>query len=241
MNKAVAKTAPNIPVTEVMVESYQLVVGFEVNHPNAYVNGIHILNNDYGHAFFYLTKNGMVKKFFSFGPVGSGKDGWLNKGNSRNSTPNAWNTGAPKKDGYATSREGTATYPISEVTKNFRFTLDAHEFEVILKETERIIQQIYARKQDYTAWINDTCAETARDIIKKGYPSIPEGSGAVDAGVGVKITAVNPYRWYHNMKSMGLSEMVTKGNKMALDRLNDAMHAANNYNRRFSPPPDPLL
>jgi hypothetical protein len=52
---------------EVTLDSYYLVVGFEVNFPKAFVNQVHDLHVDYGHAFFYLVKNSKIEKSFSFG------------------------------------------------------------------------------------------------------------------------------------------------------------------------------
>jgi hypothetical protein len=178
----IVKTAKNEPVTTVNIEYYQLIVGLEVNKPNAFVNNTQILNIDYGHAFFYLTKNGMVKKFFSFGPKGDGKKGKAH-----------------------VHRIGNPLYVIGEITRLYRFSLSQGEFDVISKETDRISAEITSGRQKYTAMVNDTCAETAYDIIVKGYPSIPNGTGPVDAvGWAPNISAVNPYMWNHKMKSLGL-------------------------------------
>jgi hypothetical protein len=180
----VVQTAKNEPVTTVNIEYYQLIVGFEVNKPNAFVNNTQILDIDYGHAFFYLTKNGIVKKFFSFGPMGGGKKGKAHA-----------------------HRKGNPSYDIGEQTRLFRFSLSSGEFDTISKETDKITADIISEKQKYTAMVNDTCAETAYDIIVKGYSSIPNGTGPVDAvGWAPNISAVNPYMWHHNLKKAGVKE-----------------------------------
>lgn len=47
---------------------YSLVVGFEVKNPVAFSGGVHDLNQDYGHMFYYLVDNdGKVADVFSFG------------------------------------------------------------------------------------------------------------------------------------------------------------------------------
>ena len=192
---ATVSTAKNQPVTTVTMEYYQLIIGFEVNYPKAFVNGTQILDIDYGHAFFYLTKNGIVKKFFSFGP----------------------RTGGKKNKTYA-HRLGNSLYAISEMTRLFKFSLSKQEFDVIAKETDKISAEINSGRQKYTAMVNDTCAETARDIIVKGFKSVPEGTGPVDAvGWAPNISAVNPYKWHHNMVSAGLKQNVLIANSQGWD------------------------
>lgn len=41
---------------EVKVDEYYVVVGFEVNVPDAFINGTQDVGIDYGHAFFMLLK-----------------------------------------------------------------------------------------------------------------------------------------------------------------------------------------
>ena len=66
---------------------YAVVVGFEVNKPEAYSYRTFFVGSyfarkmenmtlesdiDVGHTFFYITKNRKIKSFFSFGPKGKG-------------------------------------------------------------------------------------------------------------------------------------------------------------------------
>lgn len=190
---------------EVLVESkYGLTSGFEVNYPEYFKDDIQQIggpgypppgDGDYGHAFFYLTKNGVVTCFFSFGPGGGGE---------------AKRIGVPFTDiqspdlnpipMHARARPGDASYPISEPVTAFRLKLTQAQEESIHKEAERIRKQIKSGEQKYTAWVNDTCAETARDIIKKTIPNIPEGSGQVRVdGALSRVKLVNPYMWHKNM------------------------------------------
>jgi len=52
---------------QVFVDSYYVVVGFEVNNPKAFVDNVQDLAVDYGHAFLYVVKNTTIVKSFSFG------------------------------------------------------------------------------------------------------------------------------------------------------------------------------
>ncbi|MEQ1137017.1 hypothetical protein [Acinetobacter seifertii] len=72
------RTANDKPTTSVVLNKYIVTIGFEVNYPDAFVerdNGwvsksnerTQLLDIDYGHAFFYVTKNDIVEVFFSFG------------------------------------------------------------------------------------------------------------------------------------------------------------------------------
>ncbi|MDR3479372.1 MAG: hypothetical protein P4L91_01510 [Burkholderiaceae bacterium] len=169
---------------EVHVESdYGLTVGFEVNDNDAFVNDVQNLDKDYGHAFFYLTKNYEVLEFFSFGPSGLGQQGKF-------------------VSPYQNERPGTPDYPVSEAIKLFRLKLTQAQAQSLLKDTEKIRGEIISGKRKYTAYLNDTCAETARDIIKKTIPNIPDGSGQVKfAGHNSIISVVNPYMWHKNFKA----------------------------------------
>lgn len=72
-----SQTSPieNMKRTHVALDSYYVVIGFEVNRLEAYKNDVHDLALDYGHAFFYLVKNTKIMNSFSFGPWGVGKVG----------------------------------------------------------------------------------------------------------------------------------------------------------------------
>jgi hypothetical protein len=186
---------------EVFADTYYLVVGFEVNYPSAYKDGVHILDEDYGHAFFYTTKNAVVTQFFSFGPISRGKVGWLNSGVT---------TGALIKDGYADARQGTPDYPISENIRLFKIDITASQAERVITETNKVRQEITSGKQKYTAWINDTCAETAKEILDDAGVKTPSGSGPISKGGWEVIYAVNPYRWHENFVKAGVREVPVK-------------------------------
>jgi hypothetical protein len=193
---------------EVTVDVYYVVVGFETNDPSAFTAGTHDLAIDYGHAFFYVVKNNVISKVFSFGPKSAGKVGWLGRGSS--DTPNNFNTGAVLKDGFKNARPGTPDYAIPDEVKVFKLPLTARQGIVLEQETDKIRQRIISGKQKYTAYMNDTCAETARDILTASSISSPSGSGAVKHSglVNVPIAyAVNPYMWHHNFVKAGHIEV----------------------------------
>lgn len=200
---------------EVKVDDYYVVVGFEVNNPAAFVNDAQDLAIDYGHAFFYVVKNLLIEKVFSFGPKDSGKMGWFNQGNSNE--PNWANTGAILKDGYQNSRPGTPDYRITEKVSAFKMPLTAKLGVRLVEETEAQRQMIISGKQRYTAYMNDTCAEEARGVLSSAGVDSPEGAGIVrHSGMGIAtgtyvdtrlgrylvgFRAVNPYMWHKNFKS----------------------------------------
>lgn len=196
---------------EVFADTYYLVVGFEVNNPNAYKDRVHVLDEDYGHAFFYTTKNAAVTQFFSFGPAGAGKVGWFNSGVRKDS--------APIKDGYADSRPGTPDYEISEDIRIFKIDITASQAEGVIAETNKVRQAIISGKQQYTAWVNDTCAETAKEILDDAGIKTPAGSGPISKN-GLKLAyAVNPYRWHENFVKAGMREVRIERGALPKERI----------------------
>lgn len=204
---------------EVVVDEYYVVVGFEVNEPAAFKDETQDLAIDYGHAFFYVVKNSVVSKVFSFGPKAAGKVGWFGQGSL--DAPNSYNTGAILKDGFKNARPGTPDYAIPNEVKLFRLRLTMKQGIALERETDRIRGRITSGKQKYTAYMNDTCAETARDILVAADINTPSGSGAVKHSgvVNVPIAyAVNPYAWHQSFVKAGHAEVVGK-----LDDSNPAM------------------
>ena len=207
-------TSSTHPTTTLTAASYTITVGFEVNVPNALVEKKYsifskekkltqILDIDYGHAYFYVSKNDVVEAFFSFGPSQLGKVGWFNQGRTY---PIA-NTGAVVKGGYANSRQGTPDYPIGEKSHLYRMTVKSETGKKIVDETNKIRQEIISGDQKYTAWVNDTCAETAYDILEKFISNLPEGSGHVQqSSITPSFTVINPYMWHHNFKKSKFSK-----------------------------------
>lgn len=111
---------------------------------------------------------------------------------------------------HSVGRPGTADYSIGEDTKLFRLKLTKEQADILVKETDRVRNEIRDRKQLYTAYVNDTCAETAQDILKTAIV-VPDGAGIVRAAhIGTilgydiwlqpKFTMVNPYMWHKNFK-----------------------------------------
>jgi hypothetical protein len=203
---------------EVKVDDYYVVVGFEVNKPAAFVNDVHDLAIDYGHAFFYIVKNLLVVKVFSFGPSGAGKVGWFGQGS--NEDPNWANAGAVLKDGYQNARPGTPDYGITELVTAFKIKIDHATGLNAVKKTEEMRQKIITGKLKYAAYLNDTCADTARDVLQSAGVKTPEGAGFVKhSGMGVAtgtdvdvpvlgkkkigFSHVNPYMWHKNFKAAG--------------------------------------
>lgn len=193
---------------EVVVDDYYVVIGFEVNKSEAFKDETQDLGKDYGHAFFYLVKNKKVVKSFSFGPKGPGKIGWFDSGGI-GGVDNKYDTGAVLKDGYKDSRPGSPDYHISEPVKVFKLKLTPKQARDLITETDLVREKINSGKQKYTAFMNDTCAETARDILKSANIDTPSGSGKIKhSGVASFpiAYAVNPYMWHHNFIKNGNTE-----------------------------------
>jgi hypothetical protein len=186
---------------EVKVDDYYVVVGFEVNNPSAFVDDVQNLDvshgGDYGHAFFYVVKNKLITKVFSFGPSGKGKVGWFDQGSRYSVT----NTGALIKDGYKSARPGTPDYGVTEKITAFKIALTHNQGRRLEVETDSLRSKIDSGKQKYTVWVNDTCAETARDLLSSAGVETPSGSGWIKySGLLDKgsVYAVNPYMWAKN-------------------------------------------
>lgn len=210
-----SRTSPidNKKRAEVALDSYYLVVGFEVNYPKAFVNEVHDLAVDYGHAFFYLVKNSKVIKFFSFGPAGPGKIGWFNKGEQPGFGRNAYNVGAFKKDGYRNSRPGTPDYRISELVKAFRISLSLEQARKLEAETDKARLQVLDGDIRYNATLNDTCAETAKEVLDSAGVPTPSGSGLVKHSGILNFPvayAVNPYKWHEDFRGKYREESYEK-------------------------------
>jgi len=170
----------NVQITR---KIYILTIGFEVNHPEAFVDGIQDLSVDYGHAFFYVTRSDEVTTFFSFGPKGLGTPGKIT-------------------DEYNGRRPATTSYQISEVSRNFRLIITEIQAVETVDKVDAFTKDVNDGKEFYDASKNDTCAETAKDILDGVGISTPEGSGPVSGG-GVdwftgKFNFTNPYMWYSN-------------------------------------------
>ncbi len=204
----------------VTVAQNYVVIGFEVNFPDAFKDNIHNLDinqgGDYGHAFFYVVNQGKISRLFSFGPKGTGSISAIN----------------PLKDGYKNSRPGTPDYPVTKLTKLFRIKLSSSEIKILEAETEKARKKIIDGKLKYSALVNDTCAETAREVLSAAKISTPSAKGKVAAKIAsvpkpesrndfpyvttnkenvrvVVAFADNPYMWHHNFKKEGYKEVIS--------------------------------
>lgn len=171
---------------------YILTIGFETNHPEAFYNETLNLSVDFGHVFFYITKReplssfDIVDTFFSFGPLGYGESGKIT-------------------NEYNGERPGDTTYLIKEVSQMFRLRISKKQAEKIKAKSAQFTHEVDTKKVFYNASTNDTCAETARDILSSSGVPTPDGHGAV-VGTGnlladmitYNLSMVNPYMWFKN-------------------------------------------
>ncbi|QOY94566.1 hypothetical protein IM543_01165 [Massilia sp. UMI-21] len=201
-----SRTSPIEQTTRktVVIDSYYVVVGFEVNKPEAFVDETHDLAVDYGHAFFYTVKNNTIISVFSFGPNGAGKFGWFDKGSTF--PPNKYNRYAPLKDGYTNSRPGTPDFIVTETVKAFQLRISLAQAMRLIHETNKIRAEVISGELRYHAFLNDTCAETAKEILDEVEIDNPSGSGAVKHSKALPFSiaySVNPYAWYFNFIKNG--------------------------------------
>jgi len=204
-----AESSNDINITNVQIRRklYILTVGFEVNHPRAFVDGVQDLSIDYGHAFFYVTKNDIVDVFFSFGPKGFAAQGKIT-------------------DEYSGARPGDTSYSITEITRLFRLKISEEMAIKVKKKADRFTAKVNAGTEHYYAFMNDTCAETARDILKEAGVSTPSGSGPVKGvgsdGITTMGTFVNPYKWHFDFsEKYKQTGIICYGNGGSSDVAND--------------------
>jgi hypothetical protein len=189
----------NTKRAKVLVDSYYVVIGFEVNIPGAFKNETHDLRIDYGHAFFYLVKNSSISHSFSFGPRGGGKVGWLGKGE----TKAAYNAGAIMKDGSKNARPGTPDYAIRELVRAFKLDISLSTAQQLAKAVIAARDEVWSGETEYHAFLNDTCAETAKEILDEANIATPDGDGWVKHSGIIDLPlayAVNPYKWHRNFR-----------------------------------------
>lgn len=193
VGSSVTSPVENTQRAQVLLDSYYVVVGFEVNNPKAYVDNVHDLAVDYGHAFIYVVKNVTIVKSFSFGPSGPGKVGWFNKGRVMTS----------KKNGIHNGRPGNADYIISERVKAFKVDISLQQAVALQAEIDKLRSEILDGSLEYSAIMNDTCAETAKEALDEAYIPTPSGSGWIKDSRRLSfpiVYAVNPYTWHANFK-----------------------------------------
>ena len=123
----------------------------------------------------------MIADFLSFGPK---KLGAVNK----------------FKDGRKNARPATANYLIREKVTAFKIPISAKKAEKLQAEVTKVRDEIDSGQMMYAVYMNDTCAETARDILDDADIKTPSGSGLISVGFLSIAYAVNPSKWHDNLK-----------------------------------------
>jgi len=177
---------------------YRLVMGFEVNNPAAFAGGVHNLNIDYGHTFFYLVDNdNKISSVFSFGPAVS----------------------VAEKDDVVWGVEGALDYGISEASKLFSIDINPLQYFSIKSDVSKYR---FIPTEKYWTALNNTCAESAVDVLGKWYlglglPSgkspikVPDDFSAITDKYGVtskgisNISLTNPYALFNQMVAAGFT------------------------------------
>lgn len=202
--KMLSKSKNNQQV--VISDKYYLIIGFEVNYiATAFRNNTQNLNIDYGHAFFFTVKNRKIITAYSFGPAGA-------------ATPTKQELAAGI-DEFSGKRPATINYPITEVSRLYKFKINKVQLISIKKHADRFRKKVVSGEEKYTAYMNDTCAEAAKDVLDDANINTPTGKGYVTTpsetanflfdpayikGWKVPTTGVmfvNPYSWYDQFKT----------------------------------------
>lgn len=214
MNNKQYQTDLDNPISEVALDEYYVVIGTETNLPElAYLpkrtfalksKNHHDLKSEFpennnsgewGHAFFYITKNQEVLTFFSFGPAANGNN--------------------------IIGNLSTCDYPITEVSYLYRAKINEDSARKIMFDVNQIrkksLSMIFdeekqeyiennSSEKKYRALTNSTCAKEAEKILKKNLGDIiPDGKGFVKYGP-ISIPAVNPYSWWEKLQKSSLNK-----------------------------------
>lgn len=175
---------------------YRLVMGFEVNDSSAFIGGIHDLNKDYGHMYFYLVDNNeKISDVFSFGPAEQ-----------------------MTKIGEIIGVEGTIDYGIGEESKLFNLDINTAQYFYILTK----VKGSRINPPRYWTAINQTCASTGLEeiddiLLNLGLPNgkskikLPNHiaqytDGNYTTNGVTTLEHVNPYALHSQMLSQGRTE-----------------------------------
>ena len=202
---------------------YSLVVGFEVNNPVAFSGGVHDLNQDYGHMFYYLVDNdGKVADVFSFGP-----DEVLKPG--------------PSYTQLVLGRSGTADYPVGEASQVTVIDINVAQYGLLRTQIASDRLSVAVGAMRYRELNNSTCAGAAVDNLASpltglGIPvgrspvRLPTWASAESDSLGVTtngvtpIDLINPYAQYNAMIDAGF--VFTKVPPMGVIQTGDASPVA---------------
>ena len=202
---------------------YYLIIGFEVNllksliiNGKTYERAFNKATNTqdltvedgYGHNYFITVKNGVVDTFFSFGPGVDQNAGTPQQiQDSALANPNFLER-RKGIDEYSGKRPGNTEYTITETSQLFKFKISKEQLDSIRLHANNFKLQVVAQEEKYTAYKNDTCAETAKDILDLANISTPSGKGHVHtpSDLANKLirnkTYVTPYSWYDQLEKI---------------------------------------
>lgn len=189
----------NKPITTIISNNFRLIIGFEVNSPkeafHCKMDGkkeicTQDLSGDYGHAFFYLCSGSDIRIIISFGPK--------------------------YPVGLLDRMPARIDYPIREKTRLFNIPIGLKAYFSIHDEARRFANRVESNDELYQVWMNDTCAETAHDLVKEGWKNVPSGTGKVmdSSKSKLALNVINPYQWHRNFVKAGYKEYVLPANMM---------------------------
>lgn len=181
-------TAKGKPTTTATYDVYYVVIMIDASHPENAFGMIstptvwfgqkyHNPVEEPGHALYYVVKNGIIQAVLSFGPNTASDAIW---------------------------GQGTPDCTMKNMVYAFKYNLTKEKGINLIKETEDWREKIISGKEKYKALTNDTCAETALQILRPFIPNLPKGNGLV-GGYKVMIfaKAVTPYWLFEDLKKEG--------------------------------------
>lgn len=180
--------ASDKPITELKTDIYYVVIMIDASHPEKafgyrrypfstpfkYHTPVPGVG-DPGHTLYYIVKNGVIQAVYSLGP---------------------------KSALQAARGQATADCTMKTMAYAFKFNISKDKAIKLINETNEKRKLIAEGKIIYNAFVNDTCASTALDILRPYIPSLPQGRGKVGID-GIFINAVTPYWLFEDFKKAG--------------------------------------
>ena len=223
VSNAITQASPENNRTIQISDEYYLIIGFEVNlleslvidgetYEKAFDKTTNTqdltVEDGYGHNYFITIKNGIVDTFFSFGP---GVD--LNAGTPEEIEESTYATPSFLErqkgiDEYSGKRPGNTEYSITEVSQIFKFKINKEQLNNIKLHANNFKAKVRSQEEKYTAYKNDTCAETAKNILDLANIPTPNGEGHVHtpSDIANKLIRnkkyVTPYSWYDQLEML---------------------------------------
>lgn len=250
VSNAIAQASPENNKTIQISDEYYLIIGFEVNllesividgdtYEKAFEKATNTqdltVEDGYGHNYFITIKNGIVDTFFSFGPGVDPNAGTLEEIEESTYATPSFIERQKGIDRFSGERPGDTEYSITEVSQIFKFKINKEQLNNIQLHANNFKAKVISQEEKYTAYKNDTCAETAKDILDLANIPTPNGEGHVHTSsdlanklIGNK-TYVTPYSWHDQLETLYGSHNVLINGKLLVYENKDGIELEHPY------------